>query len=120
MTNIQTYQDLVVWKKSVELSVLVYQLTNHFPKQELFGITMQIRRAVVSIASNIAEGNGRGKWGKEYRQFLRISRGSLQELETQLIIAERLGYIKDKQLHQNILELTKEVEKMLNTIISRL
>ena len=76
MSIIKTYKDLIVWQKAVKLSVLVYQLTNNFPKNEMFGITMQIRRAVVSIASNIAEGNGRGSFGKDYRQFLRIARGS--------------------------------------------
>jgi len=80
----KSYKELIVWQKAVKLSILVYKITNNFPKSELYGITNQMRRSSVSIASNIAEGQVRGH--KEFIQFLRIAYGSGAELETQLII----------------------------------
>ena len=85
----QSYKDLVVWQKAIDLTVAVYQLTKQFPKEELFGLVSQMRRASVSIASNIAEGEGR-KSKKEFAHFLGISLGSKAELETQLLLCERV------------------------------
>ncbi len=100
-----SYQELDVWKLGVELAVLVYRVTSQFPQHELYGLTSQMRRASVAVASNIAEGQGRGS-RKEFRQFLRIAFGSLLELETQVVIAERIGYLnqaeKDKILEMSL------------------
>jgi len=92
----KTHKDLEVWKKSIEMVSMIYLVTKSFPKEELYGITNQIRRAAVSVPSNIAEGSGRNS-PKEFVQFLYISTGSLSELETQIIISRNLGYINDKQ-----------------------
>ena len=89
---IQSYRDLVVWQKSVELSVEIYKITSKFPKDELYGLVSQMRRSAVSIPSNIAEGKNRGT-RKDFAQFLRISYGSGAELETQLEIAHQLQYL---------------------------
>src|SRR4051794_2914129 len=89
------YRALVAWQKAMDLVVEVYRLSAQFPPDERFGLTNQIRRAAVSIPSNIAEGQGRGA-GASFAQFLRISLGSLQEVETQLLIAQRLGYADDR------------------------
>lgn len=90
--KVQRYEDLIVWQKAVDLVVECYRVTKTFPREEVYGLTAQIRRAVVSIPSNIAEGQGRGSTG-EFRQFLGHARGSLFELKTQLFIAEKLGYL---------------------------
>ncbi len=89
---VRTYRDLLAWQRAMDLVVAVYKCTRKFPKEELYALTNQIRRAVVSVPSNIAEGQGRGI-GAEFRHHLRISQGSLQEVETQMILAERLGYV---------------------------
>jgi len=88
----KSYRDLVAWQRAMDLVVKVYAVSRGFPREEVYGLTSQIRRAAVSVASNIAEGQGRGV-GNEFTRYLRISQGSLQELETQLMIAERLGYL---------------------------
>ena len=87
----ETFRNLPVWQKAVQMTVLVYRLTEEFPKAEIFGLTSQMRRASVSVASNIAEGYGRGSAG-EYRQFLTISRGSNYEVQTQLVLSSRLAF----------------------------
>lgn len=89
--KIQSYKDLIAWQKSMELSVLVYKLTDNFPKSEMFSLVNQIRRATVSIPSNIAEGWARKGLG-EYIQFLSIAYGSASELETQLILSKKLRF----------------------------
>jgi four helix bundle protein len=86
----KSYRDLVVWQRSIELTVVIYKLTRAFPREETFGLSSQLRRASVSTASNIAEGYGRGSKG-EYRNFLGIARGSALEVQTQLVIARQLG-----------------------------
>jgi four helix bundle protein len=88
---IEPYRDLHVWQRSVQVTLSVYALTSSFPKEELFGLTNQLRRAAVSVASNIAEGYGRNSTG-EYKQFLGMARGSNLEVQTQLLIASELGY----------------------------
>lgn len=89
-----SFKDLEVWKLSVDFVVQIYVITAKFPSSEQFGLTSQMRRAAVSIPSNIAEGQGR-KNAKEFIQFLYIAKGSLAEIETQLIICERLNFIND-------------------------
>lgn len=111
----KTYKELIVWQKSYQLSVLVYEVTKSFPKEEIYALTSQMRRSVVSIPSNIAEGYCR-QHKKEYLQFLQISFGSGAELETQLLIAKDLGYISDKDFEQ-CKDLLLEVMKMLNSLI---
>ena len=111
----KTHKDLDVWKKSVSLVTSIYEVTKTFPKDEIYGITNQIRRSAVSIPSNIAEGSTR-KGEKEFIQFLYISLGSIAELETQLIIANNLKYVKlnDYELMTGRLE---EIRKMLIGLI---
>ncbi len=89
-----TYKDLIVWEKSIELCIDIYKATDRYPKSELYGLTSQTRRSVVAIPSNIAEGQRRGH-KQEFIQFLCISFGSGAELETQLIIANKIGYLSD-------------------------
>ena len=98
MSEIKTYKDLLIWQKGIELTTMVYELVQSFPSNELYSLTSQIKRSVVSIPSNISEGYGRNST-KSYSQFIKISRGSLYELETQLVIAEKLGFIENKQLY---------------------
>ncbi len=91
----KTHKDLDVWKKAIEFVTAIYKITSTFPKNELYGLTSQIRRASVSIPSNIAEGSARHH-DNEYRQFLYVSLGSAAELETQLIISMNLGYLDNE------------------------
>lgn len=114
----QSYKDLIVWQKSVALTTDIYDLTSKFPREEIYGLTNQMRRAVVSIPSNIAEGCGRGS-RKEYVQFFRIALGSAMELETQITISERLNFVNPKDT-KTLKDLLTEVMKMLNKLISTL
>src|SRR3989344_8263663 len=114
----KTYKDLTVWQKSIELVIAVYALTDKFSKEEIFGLSSQIRRAVVSIPSNIAEGKMRGG-DIEFKRFLSIAFASGAELETQIIIAKKLP--KTAKLEYNKVDLLlEEVMKMLNKLISQL
>ena len=110
------YRNLVVWQKAMELAEKVYLVTRNFPEEEIYALTSQARRSAVSVPSNIAEGKGRGT-GKEFIQFLRIALGSLYELQTQLELSMRIGYITTTQLNP-IDSLALEVEKMLNSLIT--
>ncbi|TSC58842.1 MAG: hypothetical protein Greene041679_44 [Parcubacteria group bacterium Greene0416_79] len=110
------YRDLIVWQKSMDLVVLVYKLTDSFPRSELFGLTSQIRRAVISVPSNIAEGSRR-KTQKDKVHFLTLSFGSASELETQLEAARRLSF-GEKESYPAAESLLFEVLKMLNKMIS--
>ena len=112
------YRNLTVWQKAIDLVVEIYGLTSKLPKDELFGLTNQLRRAAVSIPSNIAEGNGRGST-KEYLHFLYIARGSKSEVETQLMICLALKYLKESDI-ENALGLCTEISKMLNKLILKL
>ena len=109
------YEELVVWQKAMELVRLVYQATRRFPLDERFALTDQLRRAVVSIPSNIAEGNGRGS-NKDYAHFLSIARGSLYETMTQLRIAKDLGYLDDYSQCEDI---AAEVGRMLGAMLKK-
>ena len=113
-----SYKDLIVWQKSKELAVLIYRVTDKFPKSELYGLVSQMRRAAVAIPSNIAEGAGR-QHTKEFIQFLAIAEGSATELETQLIIAERLKFL-EKAKYDEIAALQLEIFKMLRVLIKKL
>ncbi len=113
-----TYKDLTVWQKSVELVLEVYKLTEKFPREEIYGITSQIQRASVSIPSNIAEGKMRGG-NIEFKRFLSIAFASGAELETQIFICKKLS--KTSNLDYNKIDsLLEEVMKMLNKLISGL
>jgi four helix bundle protein len=90
-----SYRDLVVWQKAITMVTEVYRATQSFPREEIYGLTSQLRRSAVSVASNIAEGQGRIS-KPEFRQFLGIARGSLIEMETQIVIACNLGYVKSE------------------------
>ena len=97
MAVVKHYRDLLVWQKAMELAEVCYDLTKSFPREEMFCIVPQIRRAAISIPSNIAEGYGRGN-DKEFSHYLRIARGSISELETQLLLCQRVGLIESEQL----------------------
>ncbi len=110
---IKDYKDLVVWQRAMALVTAVYQATGGFPKEELYGLTSQIRRAAVCVPSNIAEGQARLTRG-EFRQFLGQAKGSLSELETQLLIAQNLGYLPDACA---LLSQKAEVTRLLNGLL---
>ncbi len=109
--KVESHKDLTVWQKSMDLVVLVYKLMEQLPKEERYSLCDQIRRSVVSIPSNIAEGKSRNSI-KEYKQFVGIAKGSAAELETQLLICERIGYL-DKEELSEVMGLLDEVSKML-------
>lgn len=112
------YKDLIVWQKSMELARIIYRLTSRFPRDEVFGLTNQIRRVVVSIPSNIAEGFGRGS-DREFIHFLRIAKGSAAEVETQILISEDLHYVSPGDA-QTALSLCDEILRMLGTMIVKI
>jgi four helix bundle protein len=109
---VRHYTDLIAWQKAMDLVVRVYEATEGFPPRERFGLTNQIRRAAVSVPSNIAEGQGRGT-PREFLRCLFIAAGSLQELQTQLIIGRRLNYL-DQNLQPGLFELANEVARLIN------
>ena len=111
MGEFKTHKDLDVWKQSISFVTDIYKLTGNFPKEELYGITNQIRRAAVSIPSNIAEGATR-MHEKEFLQFLNIALGSTSELETQLIISNNINYINTNQMN-SILDKLNNIRKMI-------
>jgi four helix bundle protein len=115
-STVRDYKELIAYQKSYELVLLVYRLTGSFPREEIYGLTSQIRRAAVSIPSNIAEGFMRG--AKEYAQFLKIALGSTAEVETQLTISKDLGYCGTEDF-ENAHDLTKEVLRLLTSYITR-
>ncbi len=113
-----SFKDLVVWQRAIDLSVAIYRLTSSFPASERFGLVHQLRRATVSVASNIAEGYGRSTTG-EYVQFLGHARGSIFEIQTQLVISESLGY-GTTSLRQAANHLSEEVSRMLVAMMKKL
>lgn len=116
--DIVSYKDLIVWQKSMDLVVLVYKATDSFPKSELYGLVSQMRRAAVSVPSNISEGKMRGT-RKDFCHFLVNAFGSGAELETQLEISKRLNFINTDDL-EKICNLLSEVMRMLNSLIGKL
>ncbi|MEK7650790.1 MAG: four helix bundle protein [Patescibacteria group bacterium] len=115
---IKSYRDLIVWQKAVKASLGVYQITSTFPKSEMFGLTSQMRRAAVSIPSNIAEGRSRNT-RKDFTQFLRIAHGSTAELQTQLEIARELSFVSQTD-YNKLAGILSEISRMLNSIITKL
>ena len=112
----QSYRDLVAWQKGIELVTEIYRLTQQFPREELYGLSNQLRRAAVSVPSNIAEGQARFS-PKEFHHFLAAARGSLVEIETQIIIADKLRYL-NPEASQSILERAAELGRILNGLIA--
>jgi len=112
-----TYEDLKVWRLAMDLVLEIYRYTASFPKQEVYGLTSQMRRAAVSIPSNIAEGKGRF-WRKELLQFLFHARGSLLELRTQITIARELGFVRNSDA-DSLVDRTCEIGRLLNGLINR-
>ncbi len=115
---LRSYRELIAWQKSVELVTQIYSITKEFPRDEIYGLTSQLRRSAVSVPSNIAEGQGRATKG-EFIQFLGHARGSLFELETQIVIAEKLGYITPETESQIASKIT-EVARILNGLLTSL
>jgi four helix bundle protein len=113
--TVQSYRELIAWQKAMDLVVEVYKATATFPSDERFGLTNQLRRASVSVPSNIAEGQGRGPT-QDFVRFLGIARGSIQEVDTQLILASRLGFLPQDQ-YDRIAGLIVEVAKLINGLI---
>ncbi|MEO1375163.1 MAG: four helix bundle protein [Cyanobacteria bacterium J06635_10] len=113
-----SYREQFIWKRSVDLAVRCYELTSHFPESELYGLTSQIRRSAVSVASNIAEGYGRQSTN-EYIRFLHISLGSLRELDTQLIIAQRVK-LTNNELFIPMLNEVEQLQKIMVTTLKKL
>ena len=113
-----TFRDLLIWQKSMNLVTEIYQLTNSFPKEEIYGLSSQIRRSAISIPSNIAEGYGRDGNG-DYLRFLNISISSLFEIQTQLEISYNLKYINQIQFNKTNGE-SREIERMLSAFIRKI
>jgi four helix bundle protein len=105
------YKDLIVWKKSIEMTLNIYELTKKFPASEKYGLVSQARRAAISIPSNIAEGSGKNS-NIDFKRFLSIALGSCNELETQLLISNKLNYISESEYHKTEYEI-HEVQNML-------
>ena len=114
----QDVHDLAVWQRAIDLTVCIYSLTRGFPKDELYGLVSQLRRAAVSVASNIAEGRGRLN-EREFRQFLGIALGSTFEVKTQLVVARRLGMGNEAAIEEAATA-SEEVSKMLTSLINKL
>ncbi|CAB4325411.1 four helix bundle protein [Brucella sp. 6810] len=115
---VNSYRDLVVWQQAMDLVTEIYKLTVGWPKEEIYGLTSQVRRAAISVPANIAEGFGRENRGS-YQQFLRIAQGSLKEMETHLLIAESLGFMQDETI-KSILVKSESVGKLLRLLIRKL
>ena len=117
MSEVRSHRDLLVWQRAMDVAVSTYELTKRYPRDELFGLTSQSRRAAASVAANIAEGYGRAT-KQAYVNFLRIARGSLKELETDLALAERVG-LAPSQTPRDLLDQTDELGRMLHGLISK-
>lgn len=115
---LNTYRELIVWQKSFELARPIYEVTGNFPKSEIYGITSQMRRASISIPSNIAEGFAR-KHKKEFSQFVSVAFGFGAELETQLLLSKELRFITEGKFNE-LNDLLREIMKMLNALRSKL
>jgi four helix bundle protein len=118
MGTVKSYQDLVAWQKAMDLAIAVYRATSSFPREEIYGLTSQLRRAATSIPSNIAEGQGRNTTG-EFLQFLGHARGSLFEAETQLQVAKSLSFV-DERTAVAVLEKTSKLSRILSGLIASL
>jgi four helix bundle protein len=116
--SLKSYKDLIIWQRSMDMVESIYRITEDFPSKESFGLISQMRRAAVSVPSNIAEGYGRQSTGS-YSQFLSVARGSLFELETQIDICVRLKYIQKTESEKLLSEIV-EISKMISSLISKL
>src|SRR5262245_38161039 len=116
---VRDYRELIAWQKAMDLVELVYRSSAAFPREEMFGLTQQVRKAAVSVPSNIAEGQGRASV-RDFQNFLCIARGSLQEMETQILIAERLRYLSTEQHVAPVMALSAEVGRILNGLYNSL
>lgn len=116
MSEIRSYRDLIAWQHAMDLAVAVYEATRNWPREELYGLTSQVRRSATSVAANIAEGYGRDNLGS-YLQFLRIAQGSLKEVETHLLIAERVGITESAA---TLLAMTDDTGRVLGGLIRKL
>ncbi len=110
------FRELKIWQRGIELSVMIYEISNNFPSEERYGLCSQLRRAGVSVPSNIAEGSSRNS-PKEFIHYLSIASGSCAEVETQLEIAKRLGFVNEEQLTTPLTE-TREIKKMIHSFSS--
>jgi four helix bundle protein len=115
---VRDFRELKVWQKAHQFVLVIYKVTQSFPSEERYGLTSQLRKAAVSMASNIAEGSGRES-EREFRRFLDISAGSSSEAEYQLLVARDLGYINQVQ-HSDLTKLVKEVKRMLHSFMKKL
>lgn len=118
MAEVRTFRDLLVWQRAMQLVKEVYQASQRFPREEMYGLTAQLRRSAVSIPSNIAEGHGRHATS-DYVRFLRIATGSLFELQTQIEIAKELMYLQDND-HEKLDAKSRELERMLTSMVNKL
>ena len=118
MGKVASYKDLLIWQRSMDLVERIYKVTGKLPTAEQWGLTSQMRRAAISIPSNIAEGYGRQATG-EYRHHLLIGRGSLLELETQVLLCQRLGYLATLEI-DSLLDEIQQVSKMIASLISKI
>jgi four helix bundle protein len=116
--KIKTYRDLMVWQKSINIVTEIYRVAKHFPKQETFGLVLQIRKSSISIPSNIAEGYARYS-NREFTRFLGIAIGPLSEMQTQLMISLNLAYISEND-YKTLTEDSREIERMLSSLIRKL
>jgi four helix bundle protein len=122
MANEHSFEDLLVWQQAMELVDSVYEVTDSFPKSEEYALKGQMRRAAVSIPSNIAEGTGRGTQ-RDFLHFLRIARGSTRELQTQVMIAQRVKYLSDEsydELQRRIISTGKLLTQLIKSIVTKL
>lgn len=115
MGKLASFRDLDAWRVAIDLTVDVYRISDGFPETEIYGITSQLRRAVVSVASNIAEGKGRGS-DNEFRRYLKIARGSLYEVETQLVIAQKLGFLDELGL-ESVTARVHDIGRLINGLL---
>jgi four helix bundle protein len=114
----KSYRDLIVWQKAIDLVCVIYKLSSSFPKEEIFALTSQLKRAAISVPSNIAEGYGRNS-KNDYIRFLQIASGYLYEFQTQIEIANRLNFLSGDSFNE-AKNLSNEIEKMLASLISKL
>ena len=119
MGEINSYKDLLIWQKGMQIAELTYSLAFDFPNDEIYSLTNQVKRSSVSVPSNIAEDFGRNST-LSYMNFIKISRGSLYELETHLILAKRLNFVANVALYDSIINLITEEGKMINTLLNKL
>ncbi|MCL2304234.1 MAG: four helix bundle protein [Planctomycetaceae bacterium] len=116
--SVKDYRDLIVWEKGMELAESVYSVSSQFPKSETYGLVSQIRKAAVSVPSNIAEGQGRYS-DADFARFLSIANGSVKEVETQLLLAVRLSYVQNIQIH-SCMNLCSEIARLIAGLRNKL